>query len=264
MLFGGIEGGGTKFVCAIGDENGQILARDRVATTDPASTLAQVVRYFKEQEAQFGEGLVAIGIGSFGPLDLNPSSETYGYITRTPKAGWSYADIVGPIRAAFPDLPTGFDTDVNTAALGEHRWGAAQDWQTFVYITVGTGIGGGGMLDGQTLHGLIHPEMGHVLLPIRDDDPLERGVCPFHDYCFEGLASGTSIKARWGQPGETLPPDHPAWELEALRLRPVGGNPAKPCRRIIPRGNWKPITWRTRWSTFWRCCRRKDLCSAGA
>jgi len=165
-----VEAAFPSAAIVIGDENGQILARDRVATTDPATTLAQVVRYFKEQEAQFGEGLVAIGIGSFGPLDLNPASETYGYITRTPKAGWSYADIVGPVRAAFPDLPIGFDTDVNTAALGEHRWGAAQDWQTFVYITVGTGIGGGGMLDGQTLHGLIHPEMGHVLLPIRDDD----------------------------------------------------------------------------------------------
>ncbi len=218
MLIGGIEGGGTKFVCAIGDASGQVLHRERIPTTTPEETLRRSVEYFQAQQAQRGEKLAAIGIASFGPVDLNPASPHYGFITRTPKPGWSYADVAGAVRRAFPDIPVGFDTDVNGAGLAEHRWGAAQAWQTFVYITVGTGIGGGGMHEGRTLRGLIHPEMGHILLPIRPDDPLKRGVCPFHAYCFEGLASGPSIEARWGQRGETLPPDHPAWELEAHYL----------------------------------------------
>lgn len=218
MLVGGIEGGGTKFVCAIGDTSGQVLHRERIPTTTPAETLRRSVEYFQAQQAKRGEKLAAIGIASFGPVDLNPASPHYGFITRTPKSGWSFADVAGAVRRAFPGIPVGFDTDVNGAGLAEHRWGAARNWQTFVYITVGTGIGGGGMHEGRTLRGLIHPEMGHILLPIRPDDPLKRGVCPFHAYCFEGLASGPSIEARWGQRGETLPPDHPAWELEAHYL----------------------------------------------
>lgn len=218
MLVGGIEGGGTKFVCAIGDTSGQVLHRERIPTTTPAETLRRSVEYFQAQQAERGEKLAAIGIASFGPVDLNPASPHYGFITRTPKPGWSFADVAGAVRRAFPDIPIGFDTDVNGAGLAEHRWGAARNWQTFVYITVGTGIGGGGMHEGRTLRGLIHPEMGHILLPIRPGDPLKRGVCPFHAYCFEGLASGPSIEKRWGQRGETLSPDHPAWELEAHYL----------------------------------------------
>ncbi len=215
MLFGGIEGGGTKFVCAVSDSAGQVIARERFPTGEPDTTIAQAIRFLADFEQQHGESLAAIGIACFGPLDLDPGSPTYGYITRTPKAGWVYADVVGPVRQAFPALPIGFDTDVNGAALAEQRWGAAQTWDTFVYLTVGTGIGGGAMAGGQLVHGLIHPEMGHVLLAKHPDDPLERGVCPFHPHCLESLASGPAILARWGVPGEQLPPDHPAWALEA-------------------------------------------------
>lgn len=218
MLYGGIESGGTKWVCAIADGDGTIIKRERFATGEPQATVAQAVEVFKRFEAEQGESLAAIGIASFGPVDLNRASPHYGYITETPKAGWAYTDVVGPVKAAFPGVPVGFDTDVNGAALGEQRWGAAQEWDTFVYITVGTGIGGGGLVNGTLLHGLIHPEMGHVLLQMRADDPLDRGVCPFHPNCLEGLASGPAIQARWGTPGQDLPADHPAWDLEAYYL----------------------------------------------
>ncbi len=218
MLLGGIEGGGTKFVCAVGDETGRIHQWVRIPTIDPAHTLDAAITFFKKQEVLRNEPLAAIGIGMFGPVDLNPASEHYGYITTTPKPGWAFTDVVGPVQRAFPDLPVGFDTDVNAAALGEQRWGAAQAWDTFIYMTVGTGIGGGGMLAGRMLHGLIHPEMGHVLLTIRADDPLERGICPYHPNCLEGLACGPAIQARWDAPGESLAPDHPAWDLEAHYL----------------------------------------------
>ena len=150
-------------------------------------------------------------------MDLTPGSPTYGYITTTPKPGWGHVDIVGRVQQAF-DVPVGFDTDVNGAALGEYRWGAAQGLDTFVYLTIGTGIGGGGMINGELVHGLLHPEMGHMRLPHdAERDPFP-GVCPFHGDCLEGMASGPAIEARWGQRGETLPPDHPAWDLEAHYL----------------------------------------------
>ncbi len=218
MLFGGIEGGGTKFVCAIADETGVILADARFPTVDPQTTLNQAITFFKQAEVLNNQPLAGIGIGSFGPVDLNPASPHYGYITKTPKAGWSFTDVVGAVRAAFPNLPIGFDTDVNAAALAEHRWGAAQRWSTFIYFTIGTGIGGGVMVEGNLLHGLIHPETGHLLMPKHPADPLERGVCPFHPNCLEGLASGPSLQARWRVPGETLPTDHIAWEIEAHYL----------------------------------------------
>ncbi|MBN1679453.1 MAG: ROK family protein [Anaerolineae bacterium] len=215
MLLGGIEGGGTKFVCAVGTETGDILTSVTIPTTMPAATLEQTIAFFKKQEVLHNQSLAAVGIGSFGPVDLNPQSEHYGYITSTPKPNWGYTNVAGTVQQAFPDIPIGFDTDVNAAALGEHRWGAAQNWDTFMYMTVGTGIGGGAMVSGRLLHGLIHPEMGHVLLRRRDDDPSERGVCPFHDNCLEGLACGPAIKSRWNIPGEQLPPDHAVWDLEA-------------------------------------------------
>jgi fructokinase len=218
MLFGGIEGGGTKFVCAISTANGEVLDSITLPTTDPQPTIQQAITFFKQSDVMRAAELAAIGIGTFGPVDLNPSSGSYGFITRTPKPGWADTDIVGPVRAAFPGLPVGFDTDVNAAALGEQRWGAAQDWDTFIYLTVGTGIGGGGMVGGQMLHGLIHSEMGHITLPLHPDDPMSRGVCPYHPACLEGLASGTAIRKRWGTPGQDLAPDHPAWDLEAHYL----------------------------------------------
>jgi fructokinase len=158
-----------------------------------------------------------VGIGSFGPVDVNPNSPTYGYITSTPKAGWLNTNFLGQLQQAFY-LPMGFDTDVNTAALGEWRWGAAQGLDTFLYLTIGTGVGGGGMINGRLMHGLVHPEMGHLLLR-RDPqaDPYS-GACPFHGDCLEGLASGPAIEKRWGQRAEHLPADHPAWTLEAQYL----------------------------------------------
>ena len=158
-----------------------------------------------------------MGIASFGPIDVNPASPRFGHITSTPKSGWQNVDLVGPVRRAF-SLPVAFDTDVNAAALGERRWGAAQGLETFVYLTVGTGIGGGGMAEGRLMHGVLHPEMGHMRIPHdRQADPFS-GACPFHGDCWEGLAAGPAIEARWGGKGQGLPLDHPAWQLEAQYL----------------------------------------------
>ena len=214
-LFGGIEAGGTKFVCAVGAGPHDIRAQIRIPTETPDVTLGQVIDFFRVQQEQHDIG--AIGVASFGPVDPDPESPTFGYITNTPKPGWAHTPVVPLLREAL-DLPIGFDTDVNAAALGEHRWGAAQGVDTFVYLTIGTGIGGGGMVNGNLIHGLLHPEMGHIPLPRdRQRDPFT-GVCPFHGDCWEGLANGPALEARWGQPGETLPPDHEAWPLEAHYL----------------------------------------------
>ena len=174
MLYGGIEGGGTKFVCAVADEHGQIVARDRFPTEAPETTLANAISFFKNFEAQRGEKLAAIGIASFGPVDLDRRSAQYGYVTSTPKVGWPFTNVRGPVQQAFPDIPVEFNTDVNAAALGEHRWGAGQAWETLSYLTIGTGIGGGVIANGQLVRGLIHPETGHLLLPLHPDDPVER------------------------------------------------------------------------------------------
>jgi fructokinase len=215
-LFAGIEAGGTKFVCAIGSGPGDIRAQTSFPTTTPEETLEQTIEFLHGSIEGYGE-ISAIGIASFGPLDPQPGSSTYGQITATPKAGWSYYDIVGAVRQGF-DLPIGFDTDVNGAALGEWRWGAAQGLDTFIYLTIGTGIGGGGLVNGKLMHGMIHPEMGHIRIPHDlERDPFP-GSCPFHGDCLEGLANGPAMEKRWGQRAETLPPDHPAWELEAHYL----------------------------------------------
>ena len=214
-LFGGIEAGGTKFVCAVGAGPDDIRAETRFPTTSPQETLAKTLAFFQEQRAQ--HQIAAIGVAAFGPLDPDPSSPTFGYITTTPKTPWINTDLVGTLEEAF-DLPIGFDTDVNGAALGEHRWGAAQGLHTFVYWTVGTGLGGGGMVNGQLIHGLMHPEMGHMRLPHDWERDPYAGHCPFHGDCLEGLACGPAIEERWGQRGETLPPDHEAWALEAHYL----------------------------------------------
>ena len=209
LLFGGIEGGGTKFVCAVGTGPDDIRAEIRFPTTTPAETLGKAIDFFKKQGR-----LAAVGIASFGPVDPDPVSPTFGYITSTPKSGWSNVDVVSPLRAAL-NLPIGFDTDVNAAALSEWRWGAAQNCDPVLYLTIGTGIGGGVMVNGKLLHGLVHPEMGHTPLP-HDfvKDPFT-GTCPFHGDCFEGLAAGPAIEKRWGKKAENIPIGHPAWELEA-------------------------------------------------
>lgn len=216
-VYGGIEAGGTKFVCAIGSGPRDIRAETRFPTTSPDETLDKTVAFFRSWQDAGGEPLRAVGIGSFGPLDPNPASPTYGSITTTPKPGWAHTPVVDVIAGALK-VPVGFDTDVNVAALGEGCWGAAQGLDTFVYLTIGTGIGGGAIVRGEMLHGLLHPEMGHIRLPHdREKDPFP-GVCPYHEDCLEGLAAGPALEKRWGQRGETLPAKHPAWELEAHYL----------------------------------------------
>lgn len=210
--YGGVEAGGTKFVCAVGSGPDDLQAEERFPTTSPAETLARVVAFFREAGP-----VRAVGVASFGPLDPNRGSPDYGTITSTPKPGWAHTDVVGPLRVALR-VPVGFDTDVNGAALGEWRWGAARSLDTFLYLTVGTGIGGGGLINGALMHGLLHPEMGHLRVPHdRTRDPYP-GACPYHGDCLEGLAAGPAIAERWGQPSETLPADHPAWDLEAEYL----------------------------------------------
>ena len=213
--YAGLEAGGSKFVCMVGRSPDQIGAEMSFPTGMPAETLERASAFFAEQRKSVP--LAAIGIGSFGPLDLRPNSPTYGYITSTPKPGWAQTDLVGALQDAL-ELPVTLDTDVNAAALGEHRWGMAQETNNFIYLTVGTGIGGGGMLEGRLLHGLIHPEMGHIRVPHDLQADPYPGCCPHHGDCLEGLASGPALAERWGQPPEALPPDHPAWELEAHYL----------------------------------------------
>lgn len=209
-LFGAIEAGGTKFLCAVGTGPDDLRAHTRFPTTTPEETLGRCLEFFRAQGK-----LEALGVGCFGPIELRPDARKYGHVTATPKVGWSNADIVGPLRRAL-DVPVGFDTDVNGAILGEARWGAARGLDTAVYVTIGTGIGGGALIGGQLAHGLVHPEMGHLLVPREPDDLEFAGDCPFHGgRCWEGLASGPAMQRRWGQRAETLPADHPAWDLEA-------------------------------------------------
>ena len=224
-LIGSVEAGGTKMVCAVGTGPDDIRDEGRFPTTTPEETLARVIDYFRTWQDEHGEAIAAIGYGTFGPCDPHPDSPTYGWVTKTPKPGWSDTDVVGPLRAAF-DVPVGFDTDVNGAALGEHLWGAARDVDTLVYLTIGTGIGGGIIIGGRILHGLIHPEVGHIAMP-RDPgkDPYP-GSCPFHGDCLEGLASGPAMGGRWNVPAVELAPAHPAWDLEAHYL-------ALACRTLI-------------------------------
>lgn len=214
-LFGAVEAGGTKFVCAVGTGPDDLRMRVAFPTTSPEETIGQVVAFFTEQDNR--ERLAAIGIASFGPIDVNPRSPHFGYITTTPKPGWQNVHLAGAVGRAL-SLPVAFDTDVNAAALGEHHWGAARDVDTFVYVTVGTGIGGGGLVGGRLMHGVLHPEMGHMRVPHdREADPFA-GACPFHGDCWEGLAAGPAIEARWGGKGQHLPEEHHAWELEAHYL----------------------------------------------
>jgi fructokinase len=211
LIYGGIEAGGTKWVCAIGRAPDEIAELVTIPTTTPADTIARAAAFFAAREP-----LAAIGVGSFGPLDLRPGSPTHGWITTTPKAGWSGTDVAGMLAEAL-FVPIALDTDVNAAALAEHRFGAAIGLETFCYVTVGTGIGGGVFANGALLHGLVHPELGHMRIPHdRARDPFD-GVCPFHGDCFEGLASGEAIRRRWGSSGEG-PLDEPALELEAEYL----------------------------------------------
>lgn len=214
-LFGGVEAGGTKFVCVVGSSPDDILAETRFPTTLPETTLMQVVDFFRPFCAS--QQVAAIGVGSFGPLDLHPSSPTYGSITSTPKPGWRNTDLIGPLRRAL-EVEVALDTDVNAAAYAEYVWGAAAGTSSCLYLTVGTGIGGGYVVEGRAAHGLQHPEMGHIRVPHdRDRDPFE-GACPYHGDCLEGLAAGPAIQKRFGVRGEELDDSDAFWELEAEYL----------------------------------------------
>lgn len=212
-LYGGIEAGGTKFVCAVGTGPDDIRDETRFATEKPENNIQQAVDFFEP----YRDELSAIGIASFGPIDPDPASPTWGYVTTTPKPHWAHTDLAGPLRAAF-GVPVGFDTDVNGAALAESRWGAGQGADPLVYLTIGTGLGGGAVANGKLLHGLMHPEMGHMRVPHSwEADPYD-GFCPYHGDCWEGLAAGPALHGRWQVDPTTLPPDHNAWKLEAHYL----------------------------------------------
>jgi fructokinase len=212
-LIGAVEAGGTKFVCAIGDETGRLLSEERFPTTDPQATFAAMLGSLRRQSAA-RETLAAIGVGSFGPVELDRSAAHYGYILRTPKPGWSMIDLMGTLEREF-SCPIGFDTDVNAAAIAEHRWGAARGAQDVVYVTVGTGIGGGTLVAGKPVHGLLHPEIGHLYPRRHPADRDFTGVCPFHGDCLEGLASGPAILARSGASLDRLEEHDPQWDIQA-------------------------------------------------
>jgi fructokinase len=211
-IYGGVEAGGTKFVCAVGSGPANLLAETRFPTTTPEETIGRTLEFFRPF-VRSGQAQ-RIGLASFGPVDLEPGSASYGSIVSTPKPGWSHTNI----RLALHDgmgVAVEVDTDVNAAALAEFLWGAARGLDPSLYLTVGTGIGGGLIKDGRPYHGLLSPEMGHLRIP-HDfaADPFS-GACPFHGDCFEGLASGPAIEKRLGRRGETLSDDDPFWELEA-------------------------------------------------
>ena len=212
--YGGIEAGGTKFVCVIANNPNDILEESRFSTTNPLETIEKTILFFRNAIQKHNIQLKSLGIGCFGPIDLDINSPTFGYITTTPKIGWRNVNLLQPIQEAL-NIPVAFDTDVNVAAIGEGKWGAAQNLDDFLYFTIGTGIGGGAIINNKPLHGLIHPEMGHIRL---NQDTLKdaySGKCPYHHNCFEGLASGPAIKERWGTAAENLDDNHPAWVLEA-------------------------------------------------
>jgi fructokinase len=208
-LYGAIEAGGTKFLVAVGNDPTHPLDVRRIPTSnDPQETMAAVTAYF-EQHAP----LDSLAVASFGPVDFARRA-----IGKTPKLAWQDFTIVDTLTEAL-NVPVVLETDVNAAAIGESLYGAGRGVGTFVYITVGTGIGGGAVIDGKTLHGLMHPEMGHLPLRRHPEEPADfRGTCPFHGECLEGMASGPAMRARWGQPAETLPPSHPAWRIEAYYI----------------------------------------------
>ncbi|MDQ6594986.1 ROK family protein [Bacillus salipaludis] len=209
-MLGAIEAGGTKFVCAVGDESGKIVERIQIPTTVPEETMAAVIEFFKKHPVK------AIGIGSFGPIDVNKDSPTYGFITSTPKSGWRDFPFVQAIKDEF-SIPVGFNTDVNAAALGESTFGAAKGLDSCLYITVGTGIGAGAVVQGRLLQGLSHPEMGHILIRRHHQD-VYQGKCPYHKDCLEGLAAGPAIEERWGSKGNDLVDRSEVWELEGYYL----------------------------------------------
>lgn len=210
MILGALEAGGTKMVCAIGDENGNIFEQVSIPTETPEITMPKMISYFKEK------GIEALGIGCFGPIDPDPDSDTYGYITSTPKLAWANYNIVGAFRDAL-ECPVGFDTDVNGSVLGEVTFGQAKGKKCVVYVTIGTGVGAGIYIEGKLLHGMLHPEAGHILMKKRADDTYG-GKCPYHKTCMEGLAAGPAIEERWGKKAIELKDNQAVWDLEAYYI----------------------------------------------
>jgi fructokinase len=214
-LLAGVELGGTKCVCVLGSGPGDIRAREIVQTTQPAQTLERIEQILGNWTTTHGD-VAALGIASFGPLDLNPRSATYGHIVATTKPGWSNTEVAGRLASRL-GLPVNLNTDVNAAALAEGRWGCAQELSNFAYVTVGTGVGAGLIVGGRPVHGFGHSELGHVRV-IRMPGDSWTGNCPFHGDCVEGLASGPAIAARAGAPPERLPTNHLVWESVAYAL----------------------------------------------
>lgn len=210
MIYGGIEAGGTKMICVIGDENGRILDRMQIPTKTPEETMPLMIDYFKDKDIK------ALGIACFGPIDLNRDSKTYGYITSTPKLAWKNYDIVGAFKKEL-GVPIGFDTDVNGSLLGEITWGCAKGLTDALYLTIGTGVGGGVMAGGKLLHGMLHPELGHIKMAVADGDTY-KGKCPYHGTCFEGMAAGPAIEDRWGKKAVELADDDKVWDLESTYI----------------------------------------------
>lgn len=210
MYIGALEAGGTKMVCAIGKENGEILDRISIPTETPDITMPKIISYFKDKEIK------ALGVGSFGPIDLDRNSATYGYITSTPKLAWRNYNIVGALKEAL-NVPIGFDTDVNGSALGEMTFGSTKGLDSSIYITIGTGVGVGVIMNGKPLHGMLHPEAGHILITRAPEDTFQ-SKCPYHSFCLEGLAAGPAIEARYGKKAYELTDREDVWELEAYYI----------------------------------------------
>ncbi len=210
MIFGALEAGGTKMVCALGKQDGSILDQVSIPTTSPDETIRRIIDYFRDK------GISALGVASFGPIDPDKTSPTYGYITSTPKPGWADFDLLGTLKKDI-DVPMGFDTDVNGSLLGEVTYGSSKGISDAVYITIGTGVGGGIMSGGKLVHGMLHPELGHMRLTIHPKDTY-KGHCPFHGTCLEGLASGPALEERWGKSARELGDNDLAWEIESYYI----------------------------------------------
>jgi len=241
ILLGGVEAGGTKFICGVANIDGRIIEQARIPTTTPDETLDAVSAFFAEAQARHGK-LAALAVGSFGPLSLSPDAADYGAITTTPKAGWSDINLLARLRRTL-DVPMTLDTDVNCSAIGERLFGSGQGLDSFCYVTVGTGIGVGVMIGGAPHGGANHPEAGHIRLPRAKDDQAFAGICPFHGDCLEGMASGPALQARWGAPAETLANDHPAWAMTAEYIAGLCTNLTyilRPQRIIIGGGVMQP------------------------
>ncbi len=211
MLLGALEVGGTKMVCAIGDETGTIFEQISLPTKTPEETMPLIIDYFKDKN------IAALGVGCFGPVDLDKKSDNYGHITSTPKLAWVNYNMVGKLKSGL-GVPIGFDTDVNGSALGEATWGATQGIENSIYITVGTGVGVGVIINGKPYHGMMHPEGGHILLGRHPSDVNFESKCPYHENCLEGLAAGPAIEKRWGKKAHLLADRREVWELEAYYL----------------------------------------------